>query len=190
MQYVKNKIKKAEISNAWPIFCPALPDGSPTISPKTNEPTLTPSKMPTTTPQFMSMSGWDYSSDVGGESSWGAATQPPSTQGSQVIIPDSDDGSGEVNVTVFASKGGKLEAKTYKPHSKSSKSKSGKSKGGKSIEGKTGKDDDWWGGAYSTGKVVEYDVTRNVGTHTHGWGSSVAVMVVSLMAGAMLMARQ
>mmetsp|Transcript_38403 Transcript_38403/g.86481 ORF Transcript_38403/g.86481 Transcript_38403/m.86481 type:complete len:533 (+) Transcript_38403:81-1679(+) len=33
-------------ANAWPAFCPALPEGSPTMSPRTTEPTLTPSKAP------------------------------------------------------------------------------------------------------------------------------------------------
>jgi len=40
----------SEISNAWPTFCPALPDNSPTIAPRSNEPTLTPSKNPTNPP--------------------------------------------------------------------------------------------------------------------------------------------
>ncbi len=38
---------KAEISNAWPVFCPALPNGSPTIAPKTDEPTNEPTNKPT-----------------------------------------------------------------------------------------------------------------------------------------------
>jgi len=44
-----------EIANAWPTFCPALPDGSPTIAPRTNEPTLIPSKSPTLKPSAMSI---------------------------------------------------------------------------------------------------------------------------------------
>jgi len=40
----------SDTANAWPTFCPALPDGSPTIAPKTNEPTLTPTAMPTDPP--------------------------------------------------------------------------------------------------------------------------------------------
>ncbi len=165
-----------------------MPDGSPTIAPKTNEPTLTPSHMPTTTPAYMSMSLVDqFSDDVGG---WGtAATQPPTTSGSAIVAPDpdSEDGSGsDGGGAIFSSKGGKHDAKTYKPHSKGGKSKGGKSKGGKSKGGKSEGDD------YdrATGKVVGYEM-RNVGTiagPTYGWGS-VTVLVASLMAGAILMAR-
>ena len=36
--------QEPDLGGAWPAFCPALPDGSPTISPQeTNEPTLNPS---------------------------------------------------------------------------------------------------------------------------------------------------
>eukprot|EP00985_Skeletonema_marinoi_P006967 scaffold3044_cov123-Skeletonema_marinoi.AAC.6 len=49
------KVEPGPLGGAWPAFCPALPDGSPTISPRTNDPTLTPSsapieKLPTVTP--------------------------------------------------------------------------------------------------------------------------------------------
>lgn len=136
--------------------------------------------------------GWGSSSSTtGGGSSDGGATQPPTVHASQVSLGWSEDGSGELDAPVFAGKGGKLESKTYKPHSKSGKSKSGKSGSKHDLQGKTGKDDDWWGGAWAAGKVVGYDVTRNDArvSGLYGWGS-LAAMVVSVMAGAMLMARQ
>jgi hypothetical protein len=169
------------------VFCPALPAGSATIAPKTNEPTLTPSMMPV--PSDMSMS---IPTDGGGWGSSSSYTGGPTVHASQVYVPE-DDGYGSNHTEVFSSKGGKLESKTYKPHSKTGKSKSSKSKAGKSVDGKTGKhDDDWWGGASNSGKVVAYDVTRNdarVASGMYGWGS-VAVAVVSLATGALLMARQ
>ena len=189
--FEKTNLYQAEISNAWPVFCPALPAGSATIAPKTNEPTLTPSMMPV--PFDMSMS---IPTDDGSGGGWGSSssyTGGPTVHASQVYVPE-DDGHGYNHTEIFASsKGGKLESKMYKPHSKTGKSKSSKSKGGKSVDGKTGKhDDDWWGGAWNSGKVVGYDVTRNdarVASGVYGWGS-VAVVVVSLATGALLMARQ
>jgi len=39
-----------DLSNAWPAFCPALPEGSPTIAPKSNEPTDSPTTSPIKSP--------------------------------------------------------------------------------------------------------------------------------------------
>ena len=139
----------------------------------------------------MSMIGVPTPTDSG----WGSSssyTGGPTVHASQVYVPEVD-GSGEDHPEVFASKGGKLESKSYKSHSKTGKSKSSKSKAGQGVDGKTVKhDDDWWGGAPNSGKVVGYDVTRNdarVPSGMYGWGSA-AVAIVSLVAGVLLMARQ
>mmetsp|Transcript_16754 Transcript_16754/g.36180 ORF Transcript_16754/g.36180 Transcript_16754/m.36180 type:complete len:395 (+) Transcript_16754:180-1364(+) len=162
----------AEVSNAWPTFCPALPAGSPTIAPKSNEPTLTPSKSPTLKPSMMSM-------DI---------TAKP-TEISSVIPPPSP---GHGPAFSKASKVAKhLKSKVSKTAkgSKGSSSKSAKSskssKGSKTFKSKALADHD---AQYVMGKVGVFVAERS---NINGASAMNSLgMVMSFLVGSLLLARQ
>lgn len=165
----------AEVSNAWPAFCPALPEGSPTIAPRTVEPTLTPSKSPTLKPStspVMSMattgkpSGGGVHPPAFSKSQKGPKTHKPSKSGKS--SGDSD------------SKSGKSDSKSGK-HSKSS----GSSDDGHNMDGKTGKEDDWQG-AYKMGRVTAFDAERSGSASLYSFGS----VIMSVVACVMMLSRQ
>jgi hypothetical protein len=57
------------------------------------------------------------------------------------------------------------------------------------VEGKTGKEDDWWGGAYGMEKIASYNVERSSGSILYSSALSMTSMI-SLVVTGVLLARQ
>lgn len=163
--YVISQLPQDEIANAWPTFCPALPEGSPTIAPRSNEPTLTPSKSPTLKPSAMSIP---------------PSPPSPTTSNDGVIPNDSsvhhDQHTMSINFMAF-SKSSK-HTKTHKP----AKASKGSSKSGKHSKSKSSKSSKG-SKKYLNSQVVGYDVSSSdVCTR-----SGLALVMSVFMAGALFL---
>lgn len=178
-------VKVAETANAWPAFCPALPDGSPTISPRTNEPTLVPSKSPTLKPSAspeMSMSMVTTASPTVRSSS----ITPPSGGGG---LPPAFSKSNKQPKTPKPAKADKESSHDAKSGKSSKSSKSAKhAKTSRDMQGKSGKELLTHDGVNAMGRVTGFDVERANGVERSVY-SGVGLMM-SLVACVILLARQ
>ena len=139
-------IQDPDLGGAWPAFCPALPDGSPTISPRTNDPTITPSASP-----IENLPKVPTISPTGGKPS--PASDKPQWSS---LIPGPTP-SKKPSHPVF---GKSSKSKTHKPPSSS---KSGKSKSGKKGKPKSSKGGNPWssGQGYLNANIVYEDLKVN-----------------------------
>jgi len=151
-----------ELANAWPAFCPALPEGSPTIGPKTNEPTETPTVSPIKSPTLSPNDG--PGPIFSAKSSKMSKTQKASKQ-------------------TKSSKSSKSSKSQVAKDAKGAKTV----KSSKSVKGKTSKASDDHSLYENTGKVTGIKVERaNSGSRLH----SVGLGLVTTLVACYLFARQ
>jgi len=180
-------VKVSEVANAWPTFCPALPAGSPTISPRSNEPTLTPSKSPTLNPsnnptlnQTNTWGGDGHNDKPDMEQHESSDDSSSSTSGDVIHQTDTSvHGDGDSTWgggSAPFSKSSK-QTKTQKP---GKASKSGGSKSSKSKSSKGGDHGSGWKGAATN--VQGYTVSSSVTTRS----GLALIMSLVMAAGALL----
>eukprot|EP00986_Skeletonema_menzelii_P017624 scaffold20823_cov163-Skeletonema_menzelii.AAC.2 len=163
-----------DLGGAWPAFCPALPDYSPTISPQSNDPTLNPSsspveKVPTVTP---TVEPAPVTTETPTETPTYASQGMSMSYGYSSLIP----GPSPTRKPISAVFG-----------SKSSKGKTHPSKSSKSGSSKSSKSNGYYG--YLNSHIVYEDfMMKNSSSKVSSYGISLITLAVTLyLSGGLLM---